>query len=138
MANTIDNLVIENDGVYYKHRYLVIGDGATPMTDVVVIQLSSLTSKMTGLAPKALDLVEFQGVSFGSITNTLLEWDHTVDDEILVISSNTNTYWTPDRGVLKDPRSAGATGDVIVTTNTMGNGGGFMFYAVWKLRDDRG
>jgi hypothetical protein len=136
MPNTIDNLVIENDGVFYKHRYICLSDG-TAMTDVVAVQLSSLTSKGTGVAPKALDLVEFEGATWGTVASILLEWDHTTDDEILVMNNNTNVYWTKERGQLKDPRTTGGTGDVVITSNSLAANAGFMFYAVWKLRDDR-
>jgi hypothetical protein len=134
MPNTIDNLVLENDGVYYKHRYLCLSDG-TAMTDVVAVDKSTLVSKETGVEPKALDLIEFDAIAWGTVNSVLLEWDHTTDDEVLAFGSGANAGWCFDRGPLKDPRSAGDTGDVVITTNGLAANAGFQFYAVWKLRD---
>lgn len=137
MANTIDNLVLENDGVYYKHRYLCLSDG-TAMTDVVVVDKSTLTSKATGLEPDALDLVELEAVAWGTVNSLVLEWDHTADDEILAFGTGANASWCKDYGPLKDPRTAGATGDVVVTSNGLAINAGFQIIATWRLRDDRG
>jgi len=134
MANTIDNLVLENDGVYYKHRYICLSDG-TAMTDEVAIDKSALVSKQTGLEPVSLDLIEFDAVAWGTVNSVTLEWDRTTDDEVIAFGAGANASWCEDRGPLKDPRSAGATGDIVITTNGLAANAGFQFYAVWKLRD---
>lgn len=134
MANTVDNIVLQNDGQYYAHRYLVWSDGTTAMSDAIVVDKSTLTCAETGIEPVALDLVELEGFAGGTINFAGLEWDHTTDDEIISIATGAPTYWRREWGRLKDPRSAGATGDVMVTTNGLSTGAWFQFYAVWELR----
>lgn len=137
MANTVDNLVIQNDGIFYRHRYLVLSDGTTAMTDVVVIDKSTLTHRDTGIEPTALDLIEFEGQAGGSINSIVLEWDHTTDDEILAFGTNGLCLKRNEWGRFADPISAGATGDVVVTTNGLSTGAWFMFVATWQLRADK-
>lgn len=134
MANTIDNLVIQDDGIYYRHRYLVLSDGTTAMTDVVMIDKSALVSKTTGLEPVALDLVQASIQCGGSINSVVLEWDRTADDEIIAFGSNGFEMPRNEWGRLGDPITAGGTGDVVVTTNGLSTGAWFQILATWELR----
>jgi hypothetical protein len=134
MANVVDSLVLEDNGIVYKQRYLVLSDG-TAMTDEIMIDKSTLTSKVTGREPHALDLMELEAVGWGTMNSVLLEWDHTIDDEILAFGvTGGGVKWCPKLGDLKDPVSEGGTGDIIITTNGLAANAGFMIVATWRLR----
>lgn len=134
MPNTVDTRVIENDGVTYKIRYLCLSDG-TAMTDEIMVDKSTLTSKVTGTEPHAMDLVELEAVGWGTLNSVLLEWDHTADDEIVAFGTTGGCVkWRSSWGDLKDPVTAGGTGDVVITTNGMAANSGFMIYSTWRLR----
>lgn len=137
MANTVDEIVLQNDGVFYKSRYLVLSDG-TGMSDVVMIDKSALTAKSTGAEPDALDLVELKAVGWGTLNSILLEWDHTTDDEIIAFGvTGGGVEWCSKSGDLRDPRSAGGTGDVVITSNGLAANAGFMITSTWRLRTHR-
>lgn len=137
MANTIDSLVLQNDGVMYRLRYLVLSDG-TAMTDAIMIDKSTLTAAATGGEPDALDCIEFVANAWGTVNSILLEWDHTTDDEILAFSINgLNLPQSAGWGSFMDPRTAGATGDVVITTNGLAANAGFQILSTWKLRTGR-
>lgn len=134
MANTVDHLVLVNDGVMYKSRYLVLSDG-TAMTDEVMIDKSTLVAKATGAEPDALDLVEFKAVGWGTLNSILLEWDHTTDDEVIAFgTTGGGGDWCPKDGDLRDPRTAGGTGDITITSNGLAANAGFMITSTWRLR----
>jgi len=134
MANTIDNLVIQNDGIIYRHRYLVVSDGTTAMTDVIMVDKSTLTSKTTGLEPVALDLIQASIQCGGAINSVVLEWDRTADDEIIGFGTTGMEMPRNEWGVIQDPVTAGGTGDVVVTTNGLSTGAWFQILATWELR----
>ena len=133
MANTIDSMVIQNDGTYYVQRYLCLSDG-TGMSDVVMIDKSTLTAYGTGQEPVALDLVKCSIQAWGTVNSVLLEWDHTTDDEILAFGVNGLEMPSGGWGDLRDPRSAGGTGDVVITSNGLAANSGFQILSMWRLR----
>lgn len=138
MANTIDTLVLQNDGVYYRVRYQCLSDGTgADLTDAVVVDKSTLTALATNAEPDALDLIEFTYGQAWSLTRVELEWDHTTDDEIIAFGPQCDVRLSHNEAPLNDPRSAGATGDVVVTTKGMAANGGFFFIATFKLRAGR-
>ena len=136
MANTIDNLVLQNDGVFYRHRYLCLSDG-TAMTDVIMVDKSTLVAHATKLEPDALDLVECQIQAWGTVNSILLEWDHTTDDEIIAFGLQPVNIQLNNWGPIADPMTAGATGDVVITSNGLSANAGFMILATWRLRTAR-
>lgn len=133
MANTIDSMVIQNDGTFYVQRYLCLSDG-TGMSDVVMIDKSTLTAYGTGQEPIALDLVKCSIQAWGTVNSVLLEWDHTTDDEILAFGVQGLEMPSGCWGDLRDPRSAGGTGDVVITTNGLAANSGFQILSMWRLR----
>lgn len=128
MADTVDTVVLHSSGSYYRARFVSKSDG-TGESDVVKIDKSTLTAT-DGREPIALDLVEITWSVFGA-NHVLLEWDHATDDEILPLSGN--GYMKFD-DPLKDPRSAGGTGDVLLTTSGMAANGGYSIDALFELR----
>lgn len=133
MANTIDHQVLQNDGTFYRSRYLCLSDG-TAMTDTIMIDKSTLNYHGTGLEPYALDLVEIDVQAWGSVNSVLLEWDHTTDDEIVAFGIQGLCMERGEWGVLMDPASAGGTGDVVITTNGLAANAGFQILSTWELR----
>jgi len=137
MANTIDSLVIQSDGTFYVHRYLCLSDG-TGMSDVVMIDKSTLTAYGTGLEPAALDLVKFSAQAWGTVNSVVLEWDHDTDDEIVAFGVQGLEICDGEWGPLRDPRSAGGTGDIVITTNGLAANSGFQILSTWRLRTNQG
>ena len=130
MADTVDIIVMQNSGNLYQARWTNVSD-ATGETDVVKIDKSALTD-VKGLEPYALDLVEITW-SIQGFTSVRLEWDHTTDDEILMLTNN-GVMDFRERGYLRDPVSAGGTGDVLLTTAGAASGATYSIVSTWKLR----
>ena len=130
MADTVDTVVLHSSGSYYHARFVSKSDG-TGESDVVKIDKSTLTGT-DGREPIALDLVEITWSVFGA-SHVLLEWDHSTDDEMLILSGNGYLKYG-ESGPLKDPRSAGGTGDVLLTTSGMAANGGYVIDALFELR----
>lgn len=115
MADTVNTTVLEST----KRRYIVqltcVSDG-TGETGVVKVDKSALVAS-NGLEPRSL-IVDHIAWSIQGFTSIRLYWDHTTDDEIDVLASDTSaserSYW--DVGGLNDPETAGGTGDIILTS----------------------
>ena len=133
MANTIDKVVLQNDGSLYRIKYIVLSDG-TPvdLTDTVMIAKSSVTSIMGAVV--ALDLVEIVHSSAWGLTRVDLEWDATTDDEIISWGPNYDVTFEYGKITFSDPISAGNTGDILISTKGMAANGGLMFIATFKVR----
>lgn len=113
MADTVDTIV-QLSG---KHRYWVrltgISDG-TGETDVIKVDKSTLVNS-NGVEPTRLNLVSVQW-SIQGYSSIRLEWDHTTDDEMVILGPGNGYMDFSDAGALADPASAGQTGDVILTS----------------------
>lgn len=134
MANTISTQVIQNDGIYYAVRCMIIADGVTAETDTIIVDKSTLTNAATGAEPTALDLFEFYSSST-SVDGIWLEWDHGTDS--LLMPVNQGAAWQKNWGLLSDPLTDG-TGDVVlnyVQNQTVPTPS--YFYACFKLRGRR-
>jgi hypothetical protein len=60
--------------------------------------------------------------SLQGFSSIRLLWDHTTDDEIDVLATGNGYRDYSQGGVLKDPRSSGGTGDILLTTAGAVNG----------------
>lgn len=112
MADTVDTIVLESTMQRQIVRLTNVSDG-TGESAVVKVDKSALTG-FDGLEPAYLivDEIEWNIQGFTSIR---LFWDHTTDDELAVLSgTGYRQYWSD--GGLKDPRSAGGAGDIVLTT----------------------
>lgn len=87
-----------------------------------------------GAEPASLDIERIEFITSG-MTATLL-WDHTTDDTAVILSGTgvldftrrlRDPYSLP---VLADPRSAGGTGDLLLTTTGHSNGD-FYYITIW-------
>ena len=112
MVDTVDSLVLVNQPPFYTIRLTNVSDG-TGESAVAKVDKSGLTD-LDGLEPLALDLIGIEWDVSGMAVTLL--WDHTTDDEMIVL--NGQGEWDQRRdGAIRDPRSAGATGDVLLTTS---------------------
>lgn len=91
-----------------------------------------LTSNSDGTGESAVNKVDIStflrgglpltGSAVWSITGSVwggdvtLAWDHTTDDIIAIMSGTVNIDWSWEGGKV-DPRSAGGTGDILLTTS---------------------
>lgn len=111
MADTVDTQVLEDTRYNRKIRITNLSDG-TGESAVIKIDKSTLTD-LKGLEPYRLDVVSLKW-SIQGFAYVALYWDHTTDDEIAVLSGSGERDYFGD-GNLRDPRSAGGTGDILVT-----------------------
>lgn len=111
---SVDQIVIHVAGI----QDAVAADEA----DIVLIDKSTLVDR-TGAEPDALDL-EWVRWCMQGVNSIRLEWDRTSDTLMLALSGNgfDDFMGAPDirgfnnAGGLKDPREAGATGDILLST----------------------
>ena len=129
MADTVDSLVLVNQPPYYTIRLTNVSDG-TGESAVVKVDKSALVD-IDGLEPVALDLVGIEWDVSGM--NVTLLWDHTTDDEMIVLNGQGEWDQVKD-GAIRDPRSAGATGDVLLTTNAHSSGDSYTILLRLKMR----
>lgn len=113
MADVVDSVVLESTIQRYIVRLTNVSD-ATGESAVVKVDKSTLVAS-NGLEPRDLIIDEIEWAIQG-FTSVRLFWDHTTDDEIAVLptGSGYRQYWSD--GGLKDPRSAGGAGDIVLTT----------------------
>lgn len=90
-----------------------ISDG-TGESGVVKVDLSAITFNF-GQVPtySAIDMIDYNIQGYTSIR---LYWDHTTDDEIVILPAGANTVHFSALGGKTDPRTTGGTGDIILTT----------------------
>lgn len=132
MADAVTtNVIVENDTHYVVHL-TNISDG-TGESAVVKVDKSAIAVARDGAEAGSLDIEQVRW-NIQGMTSVRLLWDHTTDDLALVLSgSGYDDFRGQDGGVmnlaktggLKDPRSAGATGDILLTTNGAVSGGSY-------------
>lgn len=96
----------------YAVRMTNISDG-TGESAVVKIDISTLVTA-SGAPPTSTGIKEIQW-SMQGFTSVRLYWDHTTDDVIDVLTGNGYRDYAAI-GPLVDPKSAGGTGDILLTT----------------------
>jgi len=123
MADAVRSIVIANTPELYVVSLTCLSDG-TGETNVVKVDKSTLTGP-TSAEPGSLDLIQIDAWQQG-FTYIKLSWDHTTDDTMLLIPPGVmrrnfeidvpNSFRQTGRPVLADPRSAGDTGDVLLSS----------------------
>ncbi len=119
MANTLQTTT-----VYNSPRKIVVNttgtfDGSGQETDLQIIDKSAAANVgPNGLEPSKLVVEEINATieAYGG-GYVLLEFDHTADDEIAVLSQTDYIDFRPMGGMV-DPATAGGTGDIILTTGS--------------------
>lgn len=119
MADAVATRTISQTPTHIVVHCTNISDG-TGETDVVKIDKSTLVSSL-GIEPVSLDIEKIVWNCDGMAVR--VEWDHTTDDLALALSGVGVIDYTAvpqspgvNIGRLSDPRSAGATGDIVFTT----------------------
>lgn len=102
------------DGERRKVLHLTNISDSTGESAVVKADMSAITFN-NGKTPtgSAVDLIDYNIQGF---TAVYLYWDHTTDDEIAILPAGSGTLDWNALGGKADPRSAGGTGDIVLTT----------------------
>lgn len=109
-----------------------ISDG-TGETEVVKVDVSALTGP-DGSAPTSV-VIEEVSWDIQGYTSVRLLWDATTDDVALVLGPGTGYMSFKDVGGLRDPKSSGTTGDLLLTTNGHSLGDTYTITLVVRLKD---
>lgn len=117
-GDVVTSRVISNSDTHYVIHLTNVSDG-TGESAVVKVDKSALLAD-DGAEPASLD-IETVRWAVNGFSNVKILWDHTTDDVGLVLSGNGYDDFRGDgiaaaRKGLADPRSAGDTGDVLLTT----------------------
>lgn len=119
--------IIDIKQVFSGRRYEVFNltaqlDGVAQETDAIKVDISTLTDAVGNPCTyTAVDRIEY---SVFGMNYAVLEWEHTADDEIAVLSGQGVMDWSQLGGSV-DPRSAGGTGDIVLTTDGAADGAGY-------------
>lgn len=129
MADTVASNVIFKGSQRYAVQITNISDG-TGESGVTKVDISTLTGPQN-VAPTAVTLEEVLWNVQG-FTSVRLYWDHTTDDVMKVLNASGYHDYTKVGG-LKDPRSPGGTGDVLLTTSGAASGATYDITLVFRL-----
>jgi len=120
MADAVDVKTIHNG------RYFIVAlqnrSDATGETNVTKVDISTLTDRAGRTALYcAVDRIEY---SVFGMSHVRLNWDHTTPDEIATLFGQ-GVIDASGEGGRVDPRSAGGTGDILLSTIGAVAGGGY-------------
>ncbi len=132
MADTVDVKVVLSGTKYYILHLTNISDG-TGESAVIKADISGLIGA-NGLAPTGTSIREVAW-SIQGFTSVRLFWDHTTDDEIVVLGTGSGILDFSGIGGLVDPRSAGGTGDILLTTAGAAAGSTYDITLVIQLKN---
>lgn len=112
MADVVDTRILFKGTRRAAYRFTNVSD-STGESAVIKVDISTLTGP-NGSAPTATVIEQLEW-SIQGFTSVRLFWDGDTDDEIAVLSgSGFKDY--KEFGGMADPRSAGGTGDILITT----------------------
>jgi hypothetical protein len=122
MAIAVTNIVVAETADLYCVHLTGIADGAGEESAVVKVDRSTLISP-AGIEPGALEILAARWNVKG-FTYVKLAFDHTTDDTAMVLvdqgfddfTNGPKPLATGIVGRLRDPGSAGGTGDLVLTT----------------------
>lgn len=123
MADTVTSEYIF-DGSRRKVLHITNVSDGTGESAVAKVDLSDITFT-SGYTPNTtptgsvVDLIDYNIQGFTSVQ---LEWNHTANDEIAVLPTGQGCIDWVAIGGKPDPRSAGGTGDIVLTTNGAASG----------------
>jgi hypothetical protein len=113
MADTVDTIVQFSGKRRYTVRITNVSDGTGEAAVHKVVLSGLLTAN--GNQATSINVRSLQW-SIQGFSSVRLFWDHTTPDELAVLAAGTGFKDFTDAGTLNDPRSAGGTGDITVTT----------------------
>lgn len=109
-------------GRRFEIFHLTSQSDGTGEADVAKVDISTLTDAVGAVCTyTAIDRIEYSVFGMNYVT---LEWEHTTDDEIAVLSGQGVLDWSQLGGSV-DPRTAGGTGDIVLTTDGAVDGSGY-------------
>lgn len=123
MADSVSSIVIADTATHHIIHLTNVSDG-TGEAAVIKVDKSAIAVAADGAEADSLDIEQVRWAVQG-FTSVRLLWDHAADDTALVLSGNGYEDFRLDadsRGTLtaipslKDPRTAGGTGDILLTT----------------------
>lgn len=128
MADAVTTIVLQDvaGSPYYVGHFTSISDGTGETAVAKVVKATINTAPPApGAASAAAASLDIAAVRWNiqGFASVRLLWDHTTDDVGLVLSGNgyENFEARNDESghpaCLKDPRSAGGTGDIVLTSN---------------------
>ncbi len=122
MVDTVDSTVILNT-LGQSERYVIHltneSDG-TGESGVIKVNISDFLLA-SGSAPTTTTVNSIH-YSIGGFNYVVVEWEHTTNDEIAVLSGNGLLEFTGFGGK-DDPSSTGGAGDIVLTTDGSVDGG---------------
>jgi hypothetical protein len=114
MADTVGTDVLFNGTRRYIVRLTNISDG-TGESAVIKVDKSTLTNG-NGTEPGKL-ILTYAEWSINGFASVRLLFDHTTDDELLLMGTGSGWRNFEKTGGFADPASTGGTGDVLLTTS---------------------
>ena len=115
MAITADTVTLFAGARRRAYRFTAIQDAvAADESAVVKVDKSTLTG-LDGTEPGRLVIEKVRWTMQGFNSIRIL-FDHTTDDEAVVLSGTHGEFYYTGVGGLVDPNSAGDTGDILFTT----------------------
>ena len=119
MADTVTVTKIFNGARRKVYHLTNLSDGSG---ESAVVKVDISTETFGGQAAPAaftptyttIDMLDYFVGGFASVR---LHWAHTTPDLIAVLPSGSGTLYFNATGGITDPKSAGSTGDITVTTN---------------------
>lgn len=130
MADTVTSNVVFAGDRKYAVQLTGISDG-TGETNVIKVDISTLLN-LAGQAcvRTAIEEIKWDVQGF---TYVKLSWDHTTDDTAMVMSGRGSVSYA-HLGYLFDPRSAGGTGDLLLSSVGAISGASYDITVVLQLR----
>ena len=114
-----------------RHKLQITNESdGTGESTVNKLDISGLLLPDGVSVPSAVSLLtcQFQVNGFNYVT---LLWDHATDDEMIVLSGN--GYFDYEDDALVDPKSAGGTGDILLTTDGAVDGASYNIVLEFRL-----
>jgi hypothetical protein len=122
MVDLVDVKLLFNGKGRYKIYHLTNQSDGTGEAGVAKVDISTLLDPKGNVCTyTAIDRIEYSVFGMNYVT---LVWDHTTDDEIAVLSGQGAMDWSQLGGNV-DPRTAGGTGDILLTTDGAADGAGY-------------
>lgn len=131
MADVVDSKVLFNGTRKYSVRLTNVSDG-TGESAVIKVDISTLIGP-NGAAPTSAKVREVLW-SIQGFTSVRLFWDHTTDDEIVVLSAGNGYANYEGVGGMNDPKTTGGTGDILLTTAGAVSGATYDITLVLELK----
>jgi hypothetical protein len=112
MPDVVDSKTLRSGGRYHVVHLQNRSDG-TGESGVTKVDISGLLTAYGAVCTyTTIDRIEYD-ISGMTVR---LDWDHDADDEIATLGGGGALDWSAVGGKT-DPRSAGGTGDILLTTN---------------------